>query len=137
MTPPPPSVSASSSGWVTAQADHNSARGAALRPDTIQARALEIRIRKNGEWKKPRWPKKEPYGMSKARMAKVSRSGATASNPHEPGIAHRDSAERMDCDSRAGSASAAPTMKCVIAEAMGAQWQSDADLDQLRSVLPR
>jgi hypothetical protein len=52
-------------------------------------------------------------------MAKVSRSGATASNPDETGIAHRGSARRMGADSRAGSASAAPTMKCVIAEAMG------------------
>jgi hypothetical protein len=54
MTPEPPSVSMSSSGCVMAQHDHNTASHAQPRPATIQARAVEIRIRKNGEWKKPR-----------------------------------------------------------------------------------
>lgn len=119
MTPEPPSVSMSSSGCVMAQQDHNTASAAAPRPATIQARAVENKIRKKGEWKKPRWPKKPPYGMPSARMAKVSRSGATAINPDDTGIAHRRSTRRMDVDSRAGSASAAPTMKWVIAEAIG------------------
>src|SRR5258708_26409047 len=52
-------------------------------------------------------------------MANVSRSGATASSPDETGIAQLGSARRMEAESRAGSASAAPTIKCVIAEAIG------------------
>src|SRR5690349_1034102 len=51
-------------------------------------------------------------------MAKVSRSGATASRPDETGIAHCGRMPRIVRDSMAGSASEAPTMKCVIAEAM-------------------
>jgi hypothetical protein len=39
---------------VIAQQDHNTASQAQPRPATIRARAVEIRIRKNGEWKKPR-----------------------------------------------------------------------------------
>src|SRR5437763_13963703 len=46
--------------------------------------------------------------MSNARIANVSRSGATAKRPAETVIAHR----------LAGRASPAPTIKCVIAEAM-------------------
>ena len=51
-------------------------------------------------------------------MAKVSRSGDTASRPDETGIAQRGMTPRIVRDSSAGSASAAPTMKCVIAEAI-------------------
>jgi hypothetical protein len=49
MTPEPPSVSMSRSGCVMAQQDHKAASDAQLRPATIQARAVEIRIRKKGE----------------------------------------------------------------------------------------
>lgn len=58
MTPEPPSVRASSTGWVIAQTDHKIARGAKARPATMAASTVESNIRKNGEWKKPRWPKK-------------------------------------------------------------------------------
>src|SRR5215467_12292221 len=51
-------------------------------------------------------------------MAKVSRSGETASRPEETGMAQRESAARTEADSMAGKASAAPTIKCVIAEAI-------------------
>jgi hypothetical protein len=56
--------------------------------------------------------------MLKSAMAGVSRSGATASKPAVTGMAHGFKTRRMVRDSIAGSASDAPTMKCVIAEAI-------------------
>src|SRR5437899_2497724 len=67
--------------------------------------------------------------MSNARMAKVSRSGATAKSPDETGIAQRGIMPRIDCASIAGSVSDAPTMKCVIAEAISARHDNFSRLE--------
>src|ERR1017187_8337569 len=82
------------------------------------ARAAANSARNKAEWKKPRWPNKLPCGMWNTCIATVSKSGATASKPLVTGIAHRGSAPRRTRDSIAGSARAAPTTKCVIAEAI-------------------
>src|ERR1022692_970778 len=64
ITPDPPSVSASSNGCVTAHPAHSKPSHTAARderrPAAIAARLPASRIRKNGEWKNPRWPKKLP-----------------------------------------------------------------------------
>src|SRR4051794_15623453 len=58
--------------------------------------------------------KRLPHGMSRENISGVSRSGAAANSPPVTGTAHRGSTPSK----RAGSASAAPTMRCVIADAM-------------------
>src|ERR1043165_6451763 len=59
-----------------------------------------------------------PRGISRSSIAYVSKSGATAAIPAVTGIAHCGNTPPMLCDRIAGNASDAPTMKCVIADAM-------------------
>src|ERR1039458_7418303 len=70
-------------------------------------------------------------------MASVSKSGATASAPQETGIAQRGNTSRSVRDSMAGSASAAPTMKWVIAEAIGSGAHGLAAAQRLVPEVPR
>src|ERR1017187_2713239 len=102
---------------MAAPAHTAASRRAARRLATSEATPSASSVRKNGEWKNPRWLKKVPCGMLRASIAQVSRPGAAANKPAVTGMAHRGITARKPASSMHGSASPAPIMKWVMADA--------------------
>ena len=84
---------------------------------TVKASAAASKIRKNGEWKRPRCERRLEERIPRSRLPARSKSGTTARSPALIGMAHRGKIATNRRERSAGNAKAAATTKWVVVEA--------------------